>query len=208
MIKNSIHFFQKNNYELVSGTSTHIFPLHIHSSDCYGIITEGAVEFFCEKRKILRAGDPYFIPKGVPHYFAAIDGQSYSYLTLVEKEASLLPEQKSASLLDRAEQYITHSPTFNITNLSNYFSVSKYHFIREFKKKFRLTPYQYYINCRIKKVRQGLLAHCSLSDLAYMLGFSHQSHLCNDFKKYMGISPVDYQKSYFSSTEPAKKQLK
>lgn len=205
MKKNWIHFFQKSNYELITGTSTHTFPIHIHSSTCYGIITEGSVEFFCKKRKVLKAGDTYLIPSGTPHYFAAINEQPYSYITFVLKESPIQNTQSSCTFLDQAQQYIDQSSDFNIQSLSKYVSLSKYHLIREFKKKFGLSPYQYYKNHQIKKVRQGLLAQHSLPDLAYLLGFSDQSHMCNDFKKYMGISPRDYQKSYFTTTEPARK---
>lgn len=206
MRKNSIQFFQENEYELVIGTCSHTFPLHIHHSFCCGLITKGSVEFFCKKRKILHAGDIYFIPSGTPHYFAAIDEQPYSYITFVQKEIPSSVPQNSDHFLEQAEQYITeHSSDFNIYSLSKFVSFSKYHLIREFKKKFGLSPYQYHLNCRIKKVRQGLLSQHSLPDLAYSLGFSHQSHMCNDFKKYMGISPGDYQKSYFSTTELARK---
>lgn len=205
-MKNSIQFFQKNNYELIIGTCHHTFPTHIHSSSCYGLITKGKVEFFCGKSDILHAGDTYFIPSGTPHYFTAIDDQPYSYMTLIPKELQSSTPQNFDHLLERAQQYIVeHSSRFDIYSLSKFLSLSKYHLIREFKKKFGLSPYQYYLNCRIKKVRQGLLSHHSLPDLAYSLGFSHQSHMCNDFKKYMGISPSDYQKSYFSTIKLAKK---
>lgn len=205
MNKNSIHFFQKNDYELIIGTSTHTFPIHIHDSTCCGIITKGSVEFYNKKRKILQAGDTYWISRGTPHYFSAINEQSYSYITLVLKEVSTPQGQNPPTLLDQARQYIHHSSDFNMYGLSEYVSLSKYHLIREFKKKFGLSPYQYYKNCQIKKVRQGLLSQQTLPDLAYMLGFSHQSHMCNDFKKYMGISPVDYQKSCFSIIKPVRK---
>lgn len=206
MMKNSIQFFQKNNYELIIGTCRHTFPMHIHSSSCYGLITKGNVEFFCKKSEILHAGDTYFIPSSTPHYFAAIDDQPYSYMTFIQKEMQSPVSQNFDHLLEKAQQYITEaSSAFDIYSLSKYLSLSKYHLIREFKKNFGISPYQYYLNCRIKKVRQGLLSQHSLPDLAYSLGFSHQSHMCNDFKKYMGISPSDYQKSYFSIPVPAKK---
>ena len=85
---------------------------------------------------------------------------------------------------------------FQLDTLCDHCHVSKYHLIRQFKKRFNLTPYQYYNNLRIGEIRRGLLAEQSPPDLAYALGFSDQSHMCHTFKKYMAVTPLQYKNSY------------
>ena len=76
--------------------------------------------------------------------------------------------------------------------MCRFVNVSKFHFIREFKNEVGITPYQFILNLKIKKIRQGVILQQPLSDLALDYGFSDQSHLCNTFKKYMGVSPLQF----------------
>ena len=85
---------------------------------------------------------------------------------------------------------------FNIDALSDTVHISKYHLDRIFKEQLGITPYQFYIGDRIKKIRQGLQAHLPLPDIVYDLNFFDQSHLCHTFRKHMGISPTQYACSY------------
>jgi len=103
------------------------------------------------------------------------------------------------NIVTEAKAYIEAEPLeFNIDALSKAVHISKYHLDRVFKKQIGITPYQFYISDRIKKIRQGLQNCISPSDLAYELNFFDQSHLCNTFKKHMGITPEQYVRSYSS----------
>ena len=75
-------------------------------------------------------------------------------------------------------------------------AVSPYHFIRSFKKHFKITPHAYVLERRIAKVKEMLLANeCSISRIAYVCGFSSQSHLNTAFKRIVGVTPGQYRKS-------------
>lgn len=85
---------------------------------------------------------------------------------------------------------------FEIKKISDYTHISKYHLLRLFKKQMGVAPYQFYIQEKVKKLKQGLLKKQPIVDLAYNLNFSDQSHLCNIFKKHVGITPMQFKKSY------------
>lgn len=76
--------------------------------------------------------------------------------------------------------------------------VSKYHFLRLFKKHTGLTPHQYIIAERICKAKTLVLGGESLSLAGLHAGFSDQSHFIRSFRKIYGYSPKKLlQKSNF-----------
>lgn len=85
---------------------------------------------------------------------------------------------------------------FALQELCNYTHITKYHLSRVFKDQMGVTPYQYYIQERVRSIKRGLAEERTTLDIACDLSFSDQSHLCNTFKKHVGLSPKQYQKSY------------
>ena len=85
---------------------------------------------------------------------------------------------------------------FDLNKISDYTHLSKYHLLRLFKKEMGVAPYQFYMQEKIKKVKQGLLKGENPVNLAYNYNFSDQSHLSNTFKKYMGLTILQFKKSY------------
>jgi AraC-like DNA-binding protein len=86
--------------------------------------------------------------------------------------------------------------TFDLQKLSKYANISKYHLLRLFKNQMGVTPYQFYIQEKIKQIRKGLLKQQPISDLVFNFNFSDESHLCNTFKKHIGITPMQFKDSY------------
>ncbi|WP_315865279.1 helix-turn-helix transcriptional regulator [Acaryochloris thomasi] len=56
-----------------------------------------------------------------------------------------------------------------------------------------LTPHQYVIHQRIECAK-GLLVKekMAISDAAYAMGFSHQSHFTRHFKRQVGVTPKQF----------------
>ncbi|MGB3221997.1 MAG: AraC family transcriptional regulator [Desulforhopalus sp.] len=75
--------------------------------------------------------------------------------------------------------------------------MSKFHFSRLFKNTTGTSPYHYLIKLRAEKAR-SLLAKGeeSISEIAYRLNFSDQSHLSRIFKKHFGVTPRAFQRSH------------
>lgn len=68
-------------------------------------------------------------------------------------------------------------------------------FGRAFKAQTGMTPYQYVQTVRIAMACGALKSkRLAISELAFQLGFSDQSHLTRVFRKHMGMTPAQYQK--------------
>lgn len=84
---------------------------------------------------------------------------------------------------------------FDLDKLSKSFYLSKYHLIRIFKREMGVTPNQYYIQEKMRIIKEKIFNVNSETNLALALNLSDQSHLCKLFKKQMGISIQDYKKN-------------
>lgn len=193
---NQIEFCDYDNFEIVSGSCIHSFPVHIHQSLCIGIITNGQASYMIRSQKaILSKGDSYIIPPYMPHTLSSINNKMFGYSVCCFK--NLRSPLQTEDYISKALDFISTEPKqFSIEVLADAVHISKFHLERKFKEQVGITPYQFYLNEKIKKIRQGLLLHKSLSDLVFDLGFSDESHLCNMFKKHVGISPLQYALSH------------
>lgn len=73
--------------------------------------------------------------------------------------------------------------------------VSKYYFIRKFKRSIGMTPRQFCIQNRIRR-SQGLLdAERTIGEVSAEMGFYDQSHFNKAFQRIVGITPSEYMNS-------------
>ena len=70
--------------------------------------------------------------------------------------------------------------------------LSRYHFLRVFKRETGLPPHLFRTLRRIERAKQLLCKGTSLAEAALMVGFSDQSHFTNTFRKYTGATPGQY----------------
>lgn len=87
--------------------------------------------------------------------------------------------------------------TISIDQLSQSIFITKYHFIRKFKKNVGLTPHRFQIQNRIRKAQRLLVDNRNITEVALTTGFYDQSHFIKCFKKIVGITPSDYLLSSF-----------
>ncbi|MBC7851678.1 MAG: AraC family transcriptional regulator [Chitinophagaceae bacterium] len=76
--------------------------------------------------------------------------------------------------------------------LAKKFLMSKFHFIRKFKKAKGVTPQTYIMLYRLGNSKKMLLQQIPLKDIAFENGFYDASHFTNSFKRYFGINPSSY----------------
>lgn len=83
-----------------------------------------------------------------------------------------------------------------IDDLAGLVGLSRYHFLRCFKRATGLSPLQYVLAKRVERARR-LLAESSesIAAIAYATGFSSQSHLNAMFKRHFGITPGAFLKA-------------
>lgn len=82
--------------------------------------------------------------------------------------------------------------------LSNIINLSKYHLLRSFTKETGITPYGYLETVRIEKAKIFLEKGISPSETAFLTGFNDQSHFSNFFKKFIGLTPKQYQNIFIN----------
>lgn len=70
--------------------------------------------------------------------------------------------------------------------------LSRYHFLRAFRREFGVPPHQFQIAVRIEKARDLLRAGVAMSEIE--AGFADQSHFIRAFRRQMGVTPGQYQR--------------
>lgn len=106
-----------------------------------------------------------------------------------------LPEHKggmSPRLLKKVISFLHENLTsdLSLADLADCVSMNPYHFCRQFKKSFGVSPHKYLLGVRVKKAKQMLLTDdFTIAEISAALGFSHQSHFSEVFRRFTGMTP-------------------
>lgn len=116
--------------------------------------------------------------------------QNYLAPTVVNGLPKRLLKQVVNYIHDHLDQDLTLETLAAIAHMSSsYFS-------RLFKQSTGLSPHQYVIQCRVDRGKQLLLQRkLSIAEIAYSLGFTHQSHFSHHFKRLVGHTPKAFLNS-------------
>lgn len=101
-------------------------------------------------------------------------------------------------LLLRARDYILASldQDISIDDIAESASMSKFHFIRQFRLQYGITPHQYVLSCRVNLARKYIELGTPLNQAALEAGFADNSHLNRHFKRIYGLTPKRFQKQF------------
>lgn len=115
--------------------------------------------------------------------------------TCVHEQGSL---SKHDIAIIKAKEFIQDNLTMDITldDIAQEVDVSKYHFLRLFKKHTYFSPHVYLMFKRLEQAKKLLQQGKNIVDVVYSCGFSDQSHLNKHFKSYVGLTPKVYQKFF------------
>ncbi|WAH60031.1 AraC family transcriptional regulator [Pseudomonas silvicola] len=96
--------------------------------------------------------------------------------------------------VERSLQYLRDclGERIDLDALAAVAGLSKYHFVRCFKKHTGLGPLQYQMQLRLLEARKRLRAQQHSLEIVSQLGFYDQSHFINAFRKVMGVTPRAY----------------
>jgi len=86
------------------------------------------------------------------------------------------------------------SEKFSLEYLSKKLHMDKFHFSKEFKRRFGM-PMNYVQMKKVFHIKENLERTSDLTDIGYQYHFSDQAHFSKTFKKYIGVSPKAYCKS-------------
>lgn len=82
----------------------------------------------------------------------------------------------------------------NLDQLADEVGLSKYHLLREFKKRLGTTPHRHLMSIRDQQARSLLLEGLPANEVAKRCGYCNPSHLCNSLKTHFGVSPGELLK--------------
>lgn len=120
---------------------------------------------------------------------------------LIERYANFKPFPKKTCMDSGKVKQVTdriHADfceNLSLESLSRAVGLSSYALLRLFKKKLGTSPYLLQTGLRIKKAKQSLKSGASLADTAARCGFTDQSHMTLQFKRWMGVTPGEYYKA-------------
>lgn len=99
-----------------------------------------------------------------------------------------LPKYKLRRVIDYIQAYLERDLSLN--DLAALAQMSPHHFARLFKQSTGFTPHQYVIRSRVEGAKRLLLqGELTIAQVAYAVGFAHQSHLNRHFKRWLGVTP-------------------
>lgn len=107
-------------------------------------------------------------------------------------------EVKGNTSIARGKKYLdeNYHSDFNLQQIADAAGMNKFYFLKMFTEEIGISPKQYFLKLRIEKAKSMIaLREMKLTDIAYELGYSSQSHFSMHFKKETGITPREYQKN-------------
>ncbi|WP_449241855.1 helix-turn-helix domain-containing protein [Desulfovibrio sp.] len=133
---------------------------------------------------------------------AALDGRDEAFCTelllaaarVVARTGDRSPGLSHGPAVRRAQEMLRHDmgAAPRLDDLCREVGLSKFHFIRLFQRATGVTPYQYFLGCRLERVKEllerGEDAYSAMLDC----GFYDLSHLNRHFKAVYGTTPLEY----------------
>lgn len=198
----------------IPGSSCYYLPEH--SSHWEFIYLEFTKESLPMLLKIHRAVGPVihfsdhslFLNRALEIYQMALDNSIKScfqnaeiactfWLRLTEYALTLSVEELSKADLAKSfmDQYYFRND-LNLDLIADHIGLSKYSLLREFQKKYGITPGKYLRGLRIAQACRLLMTDSdyTLQDIAEMVGYSNNNYFGKVFKAEKGISPDKYRK--------------
>jgi len=108
---------------------------------------------------------------------------------------TLYPHNDLTRQIKAAKLYIDKhfSDDLNLDKIAGKALVSKFHFIRVFKRYYGRTPNQYLQEVKIEMAKKLLLKGKSIDEVCNTIGFESKTSFITLFKKKTGFTPLAYQ---------------
>lgn len=142
--------------------------------------------------------DPAFDQPGYPETLAVLAafqiGRLRSQLKPPAARSGGLTPYQIRIVLDHVEGHLSEKTT--IADLSALLDLSRFHFIRSFKKAVGMPPHQYVMHRRIERARELLGERgLSVSEIAVRSGFGGVAQMTRAFRQIVGTTPTAYRRA-------------
>jgi AraC-like DNA-binding protein len=110
-------------------------------------------------------------------------------------QTNLSTDYKKDNALIRKAKDMIHSNLENVLKLDEIckeINLSKFQFIRLFKTHNGISPYQYFLNCKIERAKQLIEKNGDIYSILAECGFVDLSHLNKHFKSVYGTTAFEY----------------
>lgn len=106
---------------------------------------------------------------------------------LERRQEGLHPDQLAAVLAHLDAHF---AAVVRLKDLAEMAGMSRFHFVRQFKRSVGLAPHQYLTRLRIEEARRQLsLPRADVTEVARAVGFCNANHLARHFRAAYGITP-------------------
>ncbi|RTQ88451.1 AraC family transcriptional regulator [Lysinibacillus telephonicus] len=109
--------------------------------------------------------------------------------------STISTNNKNHNALVRKAKDMLHSnleSVLKLDEISKELNLSKFQFIRLFKAQTGITPYQYYLNCRIERAKRLIEKNRDIYSAVAECGFVDLTHLNKHFKSVYGTTAFEY----------------
>ncbi|WP_437614963.1 AraC family ligand binding domain-containing protein [Erwinia sp. V71] len=133
----------------------------------------------------------------------AAENQLFNVIQLLRPHARVANTltHEAAPRFEQVRDYLRANVGRNITlaELAALVSLSPYHFLRQFKRQYHVTPHQMLMAFRLYDAKQLLTRGMAAAEVAAAVGLTDQAHLTRTFAQRYGITPVRYQKQVLAA---------
>jgi len=107
------------------------------------------------------------------------------FITAYKKDNTLI--KKSKEMI-----YYNLENILKLDDICKEFQMSKFQFIRAFKANIGISPYQYFLNCKIELAKQLIEQTKDIYSAVAACGFVDLTHLNKHFKRIYGVTAFEY----------------
>lgn len=119
---------------------------------------------------------------------------------IIKKYGNIVPEESKRmqcknKVIEDGRTYLMDNLFQNIPlhELASNIGLSKFYFLREFRRLYKLPPHTYQLQQRINVAKRLLVNDKPIAHVATEVGFADQSHFTRKFKAFVGATPRQYQ---------------
>lgn len=115
-------------------------------------------------------------------------------LALADVQTAGRSTRRDISIEKAIEMLRSSFTVLKLDDICDEIGMSKFHFIRSFKKEVGISPYQYFLSCKVEHAKQLLDAGEDIYTVILTCGFFDLPHLNRHFKAVYGVTTFEYQR--------------